>query len=265
MEYTDFDRDFPIRTRTLLHQVPANGDSLACTRLLAIGGTLISATGDRQFAWGTDVHIDTGARVKKGSLVDLFLDRAADEALEPTPRRHSARVDPGDLPPYWRWAPTFFELTDVRAGNPRLLRMILTRCEEAPRARPNGEGWCVKFLLRTFRNAMSHGNVWMLSGRDFPPTDERSKGEGQVVGFAFATTNPEIRPASDDEQADDLCIKCRKKRPKFDKDTQFKVRGILISPIDLRMLIEGWAEVLIKDKVGRRDAGSMLDDEPDDA
>jgi hypothetical protein len=257
MRYTDFDAEFPRRCIQLLGKAGLEVSEHGCTKLLAVGGTLVSATGDRQFAWGERVHVATGAQADGVSRVQEFLSADADEALPALRDRLSSQYSGSAQPSYWNWAPMYFEIRGVRPGQPDLRDLLLEECKQPPDRRPASEPWSIKYLLRTFRNGLAHGNAWLLAGVDFEESDPRHAAKSAIAGFAFATTNPALPDPMSEADRKLLCKKCSK-RPKLSADTLFKVEGVVISPFALRALIEGWATLLAKCDVSRSDGGSQL-------
>ena len=82
--------------------------------------------------------------------------------------------------------------------------------------------------------------------RDSPGPDPRAEAAGGIVGFALATTNPRYEEADPEG-----------KRPPQNVETPFVVKGYLISPFDLRAIIEGWT-VLLRDSGLSRGVGGQL-------
>ena len=259
MRYTNFDAEFPRRCIRLLGTSGLKESERGCTNLLAVGGTLVSATGDRQFAWGANVHIATGTRDDGLSQIRAFLDASVDQALPALIDRLKPKCADAPPPEYWSWAPTCFQLSGVRPGQPDLFDRLLAECRLTSDRRPRSEPWSIKYLLRTFRNALAHGNVWLLAGIDFDAGDPRHSAQKAIAGFAFATTDPALPDPLSEADTKLLCKKC-KKRPKLGADTLFKVEGVLISPFALRALIEGWADKLVDAEVSRSEGSEQIVD-----
>lgn len=247
MRYTNFDAEFPKRCLELLGS-PYARTGRECTKLLAIGGTLLSATADRQFAFDTHAHIATGGR-SMNKEVAKFLKVPLLQALpglrEELKREHMKedRMPSHRSKPPSDWDPCYFELAGVRAGDPNLRRSILDDRKPLDGARWAGdEVITIKHFLQASRNALSHGNVWLFARSDFEDArGERRSSDSAITGFALAQTNPSI----DDR---------RKARP----DTPYIVRGFLVSPFDLRAVWEAWARLLMRVGATRAEGGTCL-------
>jgi len=230
----------------LLGARPFAEEGNACTKLLAIAGTIVSATADRQFANGTQVHIATGGSDRQLPGVRDFLHRKMRDVL---PKLREALHDPKrkTAPPYWIWDPYSFTLEGKQAGSPTLFREIINAGRPALQKNEHGNEVTVADALRDFRNALSHGNVWLLAGEDFPADDPRHCAEGRIVGFALATTTP--RYESHDAGG---------KRRFASIEDRFKVKGLMLSPLDLRAIVEGWANVLKTGGLSRGEGGRLI-------
>jgi hypothetical protein len=246
MRYTDFDTEFPRRCLGLLGKRPFAEDGNACTKLLSIGGTIVTATADRQFANGTQVHIATGGTERQLAGVREFLRQKLRTAL-PTLREQIRREYPGTPPDHWVWDPLSFHLSDKIAGSETLFREIIAEGKSALLPNKDGNIMTIADAIREFRNALAHGNVWLLAGADFPPGDPRSAARGAIVGFVFATTNPKYEEPTPTGKPRYATIHDR-----------FVVKGLMLSPFDLRAIIEGWAVLLRDSKLSRGTGGQLV-------
>ena len=250
MRYTNFDVEFPKRCLRLLGNRLAANDEMACTKLLAIGGTLVSATADRQFAFDTPFHIAVNKPKSTKDDVGEFLKKDFQKELPAL--RVALRMRCADSPPdYWEWMPCSFNLPKQIAGDEGLFKRILSASLPLDQYQKNncGNKFMILDALRTFRNALAHGNVWLVAGKDFVPEDPRQKVGGKIVGFALATTKPDITESE-----------LGSKQPEIKADTPIDVSGLLISPFDLRVLIEAWARLLYAHERSRVESARLIDD-----
>ena len=242
MRYTDFDAEFPRRCLKLLGETPYAHNEFACTKLLAIGGTLFSATGDRQFATNARAHIAHGGSANRIESVKSFIAPPFMDALPKMRDELQSRYS-GTPPAAWPWDPNSFELQNVTAGAPDLFRRIVDARQPVHQAKWDRQHEItVKVALGACRNALAHGNVWLLAQSDFddaPPSGHPR--DEAITGFALAQTTPDI----DDWK-------------KATAKTPYTVRGLLISPSDLRALWEAWANLLVRTQVTRAEGGSCL-------
>ena len=252
MRYTDFDAEFPRRCLGLLGKRPFAEDGNACTKLIAIGGTIVSATADRQFANGTKVHIATGGTERQIAGVREFLHKKLCAEL-PKLRQAIRSTYDGEPPEHWIWDPLTFDLSGITAGSETLFREIIGNGRSALASNKDGNLMTVADAMRNFRNALAHGNVWLLAGADFAAEDPRSAAGQKIVGFVLATTNPryeEPTPAGD--------------RRRATVNDRFVVKGLMLSPFDLRAIVEGWAVLLRDSRLSRSVGGQLMTQEAAD-
>lgn len=246
MRYTDFDTEFPRRCLGLLGKRPFAEDGNACTKLIAIGGTILSATADRQFVKDTKVHIATGGLEMQIAGVRQFLSRKLQDAL-PTFREQLKSTHGGEPPKHWTWDPLTFRLEGVTAGSDTLFREIIDNGKPAFPSKKGDPSTTIADAFRDFRNALAHGNVWLLAGVDFPKQDSRWAAGSHIVGFVLATTNPRYEERDPEDKPRYPTVKDR-----------FIVKGLMLSPFDLRAIIEGWAVLLRDSKLSRGTGGQLV-------
>jgi len=252
MRYTDFDAEFPRRCLGLLGKRPFAEDGNACTKLIAIGGTIVTATADRQFANGTEVHIATGGTERQIAGVREFLRTKLRDAL-PKLRQEIRNTYGGEPPEHWIWDPLTFHLSGITAGSETLFREIIANGRSALSSNEHGNVMTVADAMRDFRNALAHGNVWLLAGADFAPGDPRSTGGGEIVGFVLATTTPRYEEPAPEGG-----------RRRATVNDRFVVKGLMLSPFDLRAIVEGWAVLLRDSRLSRSVGGQLVTEESDD-
>ena len=245
MHYVDFDQEFPRRCISMLRMSSMKTEDYECTRLLAIGGTLVTATADRQFAFDTPVHIDRGGIHSRDQSVSRFLSEPIETALKGFRSKLRARHDSAP-PECWKWEPRQFRLENCLPGQPDLLRNLISN-SQLLESRTQ-----VKDVLRNFRNGFSHGNVWLLKDSDLNGQSWFAESRnGWINGFALASTNPKYQDLD------------RETKAPLTTSSKFVVTGILISPFDLRALIQAWAKLLMNTRTPLAQAGSRLHEDQD--
>jgi hypothetical protein len=249
MRYIDFDSEFPRRCLGLLGKRPFAEDGNACTKLLAIAGTLLSATADRQFALNTQVHVATGESRYRHDAITAFVNAKLRVKL-PALRNELVKRYAGAPPMHWCWDPLSFELKDQRAGDPHLFQRILGSGKPAFESNAKNQFLQMHETLRYCRNALAHGNVWLMAGEDFPASDPRAAAGDRIVGFALATTTPRYEERDPGGRPSVQTL-----------DTPFLIKGLMISPFDFRAIVEGWAVLLWESGVSRGEGGRLISED----
>ncbi len=253
MYYQDFDREFPARCLKLIgspkqfhHMTAATSQhfaatihrrsgNLECSNLLAIGCALLCTHVDREQVKRGLPHITRDLQNGPSARVEAFLERQFLDWLRET-REQSQMSGP--------FNPRRFRKVPVVSGSAGLLDSLLDNALELE-ADPIESRLTARDAIKEMRNALAHGNVWLLSSHELKLAGSFGH---SILGYALASTRPEYHQKP--------CKKCGQST-ESPVPGEYHASGLVISTLDFFFVLREWAQCLVDQHVDRKD-GMLL-------